>query len=316
MSHRQNRQVLTGHANGVITINLAEADDAERERRRQQMGELYRTLLGHFRHEIGHYYWDRLIANAPQLEELPPHLRRRAARLCGRSAKLLCQRRAGRLVGAFYFRLCELAPLGGFCRDLGALFSHDRYTRNRARGRPGRQSKAARRPWRRLRFRSARHRHEPPGRGLAGAHASRSIRSIAAWACPISILSCSAPWPWPSSFVHSLSELFAAKYCQRAGAKDGSSARLRPATTTALKAARDTIPMRLCDFPCNANCPDQERALRSQAALAASPKTDKNGLNFNAFAPCNARRMGGEMPSRHNQFGHSVAGREPVRCPG
>ena len=61
--------VLTGHAAGVITINLAEADDAERERRRHQMGELYRTLLGHFRHETGHYYWDRLIADSPDLEE-------------------------------------------------------------------------------------------------------------------------------------------------------------------------------------------------------------------------------------------------------
>jgi hypothetical protein len=61
--------VLTGHADGIITINLAEADDAERERRRQQMGELYRTPLGHFRHEIGHYYWDRLIANTPRLDE-------------------------------------------------------------------------------------------------------------------------------------------------------------------------------------------------------------------------------------------------------
>ncbi len=61
--------VMTGHANGVITINLAEADDAERERRRQRMGELYRTLLGHFRHEIGHYYWDRLITDTARLEE-------------------------------------------------------------------------------------------------------------------------------------------------------------------------------------------------------------------------------------------------------
>jgi len=61
--------VMTGHIDGVITINLAEGDDAERERRRQQMGELYRTLLGHFRHEIGHYYWGRLIANTPHLEE-------------------------------------------------------------------------------------------------------------------------------------------------------------------------------------------------------------------------------------------------------
>jgi hypothetical protein len=61
--------VMTGHADGVITINLAEADDVERERRRHEMGEPYRTLLGHFRHESGHYYWDRLIADTPQLEE-------------------------------------------------------------------------------------------------------------------------------------------------------------------------------------------------------------------------------------------------------
>ena len=43
--------VLTGHADGVITINVAEADDAERERRRHALGEPYRTLLGHMRHE-------------------------------------------------------------------------------------------------------------------------------------------------------------------------------------------------------------------------------------------------------------------------
>jgi hypothetical protein len=53
--------VLTGHDSGVITLNLAEADDDERERRRLQLHEPYRTPLGHFRHEIGHYYWDRLI---------------------------------------------------------------------------------------------------------------------------------------------------------------------------------------------------------------------------------------------------------------
>jgi len=53
--------VLTGHDNGVITLNVAEADSVEREKMRVSMGENYRTLLGHFRHEIGHYYWDRLI---------------------------------------------------------------------------------------------------------------------------------------------------------------------------------------------------------------------------------------------------------------
>jgi hypothetical protein len=61
--------LMTGHANGLITLNIAEADDVERERQRTQMAEPYRTLLGHFRHEIAHYYWDRLIANSPAIEE-------------------------------------------------------------------------------------------------------------------------------------------------------------------------------------------------------------------------------------------------------
>jgi hypothetical protein len=59
---------MTGHAQGLITINLAEADDAERERRRQDMDEPYRTLLGHFRHEVGHYYWERLVRSGRWLE--------------------------------------------------------------------------------------------------------------------------------------------------------------------------------------------------------------------------------------------------------
>ena len=59
--------VHTGHANGVITINADEADDAEREKRRVQLHEPYRTVLGHLRHEIGHYYWDRLIAGGDRL---------------------------------------------------------------------------------------------------------------------------------------------------------------------------------------------------------------------------------------------------------
>lgn len=61
-------RVLTGHDNGVITLNIAEADDAERERRRRELGEPYRTLLGHLRHEVGHYYWDLLISRGPRLE--------------------------------------------------------------------------------------------------------------------------------------------------------------------------------------------------------------------------------------------------------
>jgi hypothetical protein len=53
--------VMTGHENGVITLNVLEADDDERARRRVQLREPYRTLLGHLRHESGHYYWDRLV---------------------------------------------------------------------------------------------------------------------------------------------------------------------------------------------------------------------------------------------------------------
>jgi hypothetical protein len=59
--------VLSGHANGVITLNIAEADDAERERRRLALHEPYRTLVGHFRHESGHYYWDLLIREGASL---------------------------------------------------------------------------------------------------------------------------------------------------------------------------------------------------------------------------------------------------------
>ena len=61
-------RVLTGHDNGLITLNIEEADDVKRERMRTSMHEPYRTLVGHLRHEVGHYYWDRLIANSHRLE--------------------------------------------------------------------------------------------------------------------------------------------------------------------------------------------------------------------------------------------------------
>lgn len=62
------KRVMTGHANGLITLNIAEADPAHRERTREQMHEPYRTLLGHFRHESGHYYFDQLIADTKWIE--------------------------------------------------------------------------------------------------------------------------------------------------------------------------------------------------------------------------------------------------------
>jgi hypothetical protein len=62
-------RVLTGHSNGIITVNIEEADHAERERIREEMQEQYRTLLGHLRHETGHYYWDRLIAGSRWMDD-------------------------------------------------------------------------------------------------------------------------------------------------------------------------------------------------------------------------------------------------------
>jgi hypothetical protein len=64
-------RVTTGHAEGVITLDVEEADDARREQIRAQLHEPYRTLLGHLRHEVGHYYWDRLVKDTPWL----PHFR-------------------------------------------------------------------------------------------------------------------------------------------------------------------------------------------------------------------------------------------------
>ncbi len=65
-----NAQTMTGHSMGQVTINAAEASSAEREQRREDLSESYRTLIGHFRHEVGHYYWDQLIFPYPErLEE-------------------------------------------------------------------------------------------------------------------------------------------------------------------------------------------------------------------------------------------------------
>jgi hypothetical protein len=62
-------RVMTGHDEGLITMALVEADDTEREKRRNAMGEPYRTLLGHYRHESGHHYWDLLVRDGGRLEE-------------------------------------------------------------------------------------------------------------------------------------------------------------------------------------------------------------------------------------------------------
>ena len=68
ISENNKENLVTGHANGVVTILLAEADSVHIERLRKQMEEPYRTLLGHFRHEIGHYYWELLFKDKSNIE--------------------------------------------------------------------------------------------------------------------------------------------------------------------------------------------------------------------------------------------------------
>jgi len=62
-------RVLTGYEDGIVTLNIEEAEDAKRERIRSEMGESYRTLLGHLRHEVGHYYWHRLIFCTDRIDD-------------------------------------------------------------------------------------------------------------------------------------------------------------------------------------------------------------------------------------------------------
>jgi hypothetical protein len=65
----ENEPVTTGHADGVITLDLDETDPVQREHMRIRMGEPYRTVLGHFRHEIGHYYEQVLVTPGSSIED-------------------------------------------------------------------------------------------------------------------------------------------------------------------------------------------------------------------------------------------------------
>ncbi|WP_273565593.1 zinc-binding metallopeptidase family protein [Maribacter halichondriae] len=62
ITKNNDQNIMTGHANGIITILLREADSTLREQARKEMQERYRTLIGHLRHEVGHYFWEQLIS--------------------------------------------------------------------------------------------------------------------------------------------------------------------------------------------------------------------------------------------------------------
>ncbi|WP_029287698.1 putative zinc-binding metallopeptidase [Cellulomonas sp. HZM] len=68
-SRSDGERVTIGHANGIVTIDLAESLDAHREALRVSLGEPYRTMLGHFRHEVGHYFEWVLVEQTAWIDE-------------------------------------------------------------------------------------------------------------------------------------------------------------------------------------------------------------------------------------------------------
>ena len=140
-------KVFTGHDNGVITLDLAEGDDVHREQLRISMDEPYRTLLGHFRHEIGHYYFYRLIgSSADYLERYQalfgdPDLDYQDA-----LDRHYSQGAPAGWDGELRVLLRHHAPGRGLGRDLRPLSAHPGHARHRGglRVRPGRRDVRAR----------------------------------------------------------------------------------------------------------------------------------------------------------------------------
>ena len=65
LQSKPHEHILTGHSHGLITLNINEADPVEQTKVKQDLNEKYRSLIGHFRHELGHYYWETLVAPYP-----------------------------------------------------------------------------------------------------------------------------------------------------------------------------------------------------------------------------------------------------------
>ena len=135
--------MLTGHDDGLITINIAEADSAERERRRLELGEPYRTLLGHLRHEVGHYYWDVLVRDGGRIEACRAIFGDESVDY---NEALQRHYQSGAPADwnlDFVSAYATMHPVGGLRRDLDALSAHGRHPRHRRelrpRGRPGDQ---------------------------------------------------------------------------------------------------------------------------------------------------------------------------------
>ena len=129
---------MTGHDEGIITLNIAEADSAFRENMREKMGEAYRTVLGHLRHEIGHYYWDRLIRNSSSLGAFRELFGDDTLDYDQAVQRHYEQGAPANWCGVVHQRLRHHASLGRLGGNLGALPAHGRHARDRQEPRPHR----------------------------------------------------------------------------------------------------------------------------------------------------------------------------------
>ena len=122
--------VMTGHEQGVITLNAEEAEDAVRERIRAEMREPYRTLVGHFRHEIGHYYWDLLVLPTPWLDGFRELFGDERADYAAALRNHYDNGPPPDWANRFVTSYASSHPVGGLGRDLGPLPAHGRHGRH------------------------------------------------------------------------------------------------------------------------------------------------------------------------------------------
>ena len=119
--------VVIGHDEGQLTMNVVEADDAHREAMRKRLNEPYRTMLGHLRHEVGHYYWYRLVESTELIEDFRALFGDERADYAAALAAHYGRAADGRLARVVRQLLCERASVGGLRGNLGALHSHRRH---------------------------------------------------------------------------------------------------------------------------------------------------------------------------------------------
>ena len=128
--------VVIGHANGVITIDLAESRAAHREKVREKLGEPYRTMLGHFRHEVGHYYEWQLVRGEELLARCRELFGDETADYQAEIDRHYADGPPDGLGVVVHLQLRDHAPVRGLRGDLGALPAHLRHHRDRLGVRP------------------------------------------------------------------------------------------------------------------------------------------------------------------------------------